>query len=267
MKKLHDRRIAVVGVGNIGRILLERLLAAGMPPDRLVACDSNPDRVAKAAMDLKVRGASLEDREGCRADVLLLAVPPKAVLDVLREFTSRLRAGQLVVSFAAAIPLSLLESLIPPGVSVARVMPNAPSLVGRGMNPVVFSDSMDPGSRAIVIAILDTLGEWIEVDDEQMNWCVGLTGAAMRTVLPVSEGLVRAAEMAGFPPLDARRLAARVLQGTAALLSETALSFEALKNLTPMETVDEAALSQLIFEATLGAKEKIDRLESKILTR
>jgi pyrroline-5-carboxylate reductase len=130
------------------------------------------------------------------------------------------------------------------------------------MNPVVFSDLMDPGSREVLGAILDALGEWIEVDDGLMNWSVGLTGAAMRTVLPVLEGQVRAADEAGFAHREARRMAARVLQGTAALISDTTLSFDAIKSLTPMETLNETALSQMIFEAVLAAKRKIDHLET-----
>lgn len=54
--------------------------------------------------------------------------------------------------------------------------------------------------------------------------------------------------------------------GSAALLSDMALSFDAIKSLTPMETLNETALYQMIFEATLGAKEKIDHLETKILS-
>jgi pyrroline-5-carboxylate reductase len=266
VKELADHRLAIVGVGNVGRILLARLMTSGVPPERLVICDADPTRAASAAKDWPVKIATLTDPEVCSAEVVLLAVPPKAVPDVLRKLTVRLHPGQLVVSFAATVPLSLLESLVPVGVSVARVMPNAPSLVGQGMNPVVYSDLMDPSWEEVIEAILATLGDWIEVDDGQMNWCVGLTGATMRTILPASEGLVRAAEMAGFPPQDARRLAAQALRGTAALLSETALPLEDIKNLTPMETVDEAALSQLIFEATRGAKERVDRLEMKIIS-
>jgi pyrroline-5-carboxylate reductase len=186
------------------------------------------------------------------------------VPQILEAIADRLRPGQVVVSFAAAMPLARLEAIVPEGVAVARVMPNAPSLVGQGMNPVAFGRTITPEARALIEAVLATLGDTIEVRDEQMNWCVGLTGAAMRSVLPVLEGMTQAGLEAGLAAAEARRVAAQVMLGTAALVLETGLSFEEIKALTPMQTVDKTRLSQLFLEAAQGAKAKVDRLQQKL---
>ena len=65
-----------------------------------------------------------------------------------QELARGLRSGQAVVSFAAGIPLDQLAALVPAGVAVARVMPNAPSLVGKGMNPVAFGPAVLPEFRS-----------------------------------------------------------------------------------------------------------------------
>lgn len=264
MSTLQGKRLTVIGAGNIGRILLERLRAAGVLLEHLAVCDSDPARGQAAAARFGVRAVSLTDETACSADALLLATPPKVVSEVLGTVASRLHPGQVIVSFAAAVPLARLEALVSPGVSVARVMPGAPSLVGQGMNPVAYSASVTPEARALVEALLATLGQTIIVRDEQMNWCVGLAGAAMRSVLPVLEGMAQAGVEAGLSTAEARRVAAQITLGTAALALQTELSFEELKALTPMQTIDEALVSRLFLEAARGAKEKIDALEGKL---
>ncbi len=262
---LTDIRVAIVGVGNIGRILLTRLLAAGVPAANLVACDADPKRAEAARNEHGVHIATLSDPALCEADLFLLAPPPKAVADIIRALAPRLHAGQVVVSMAAAVPLKLLESLVPAGVCVVRVLPNAPSLVGQGMNPVSYPATATPRARQMVEAVLAILGQTIEVSDEQMNWCVGLSGAAMRSLLPALEGMTQAGIEAGLTPELARRVAAQVMLGTAALALETDLSFEQIKALTPMQTVDEPAVAALFLDAARAAQAKVDSTQRKLM--
>ena len=261
---LNEKHLTVIGAGNIGRILLERLRAAGIPADHLVICDSDPERAGAMVEKHAVLTVSLNDEAACAADVLLIATSPKAVSEVLGALSARLHPGQVVISFAAAVPLSRIEALLPPGVAVVRVMPNAPSLVGQGMNPVAYGSAASPEARKLVEAILTTLGETVVVQDDQMNWCVGLTGAAMRSLLPSLEGMTRAGVEAGFTEPESRRMAAQVMLGTAALALKADLTFEQIKALTPMETLDEAALAQLFYDAARAAQEKTVSAQRKL---
>jgi pyrroline-5-carboxylate reductase len=143
-------------------------------------------------------------------------------------------------------------------------MPNAPSLLGCGLNPVAFGQQADGAARKTILELLACLGETIEVRDDQMNWCVGLSGAAMRSLLPALEGMIQAGLEAGLSEADARQVAGMVMQGTAALALKTDLSIEQIKTLTPMQTVDEAAVAQLYYDAARQAKSKIDTLQQKL---
>jgi pyrroline-5-carboxylate reductase len=169
-----------------------------------------------------------------------------------------------VVSFAAANPLKWLEAVVPVGVSVIRVMPNGSAYIQQGMNPVVYGQTVTPEARTFVEALLPLLGKSIEVRDDQMTWCVGLSGAGLRTVLPVLEGMTRAGIEAGFSADDARRIAAQVMLGTAALALETDLSFEEIKALTPMQTLDETAVAQLFYDTACATKGKVDGTQLKL---
>lgn len=254
----------IVGMGNIGRILVSRLKAASVPAARLLICDADAARAASAAAEFGARLVALSDESARQADVFLLAPAPKSVPDVLRQLAPHLTPDRLVVSFAAALPLDKLQTLIP-GVPLARVMPNAPSLVGQGMNPVAWGAAVTPQARERVEFVLRALGQSLETPDERMNWCVGLTGAAMRSLLPALEGMTQAGVEAGFAEEDARRMAAQVMLGTAALVLESGLSFDTIKALTPMQTLDEAALAQIFREAARAARDKTEANQKKLL--
>lgn len=264
MTLLRSKRFAIIGTGNIGRILLERLILSGVTADHILIHDSEESRAQQAAHQFGARICALNDDLLCNVDVFLLASPPKSIIGILRSLVPYLHEGQVIVSFAAGIALHRLESILPSGVSVVRVMPNAPSLVGQGMNPVTFSATITPHAQILVQSILRTLGQCILVNDAQMNWCVGLTGAAMRSLLPALEGMTQAGIEAGFSEKEARQMAARVMLGTAALAVTRDLSFDELKSLTPMDTLDETAVREIFFKAARTAKEKIDRLQEKL---
>jgi pyrroline-5-carboxylate reductase len=264
MERLHKKQIAIIGSGNIGQILLKRLLSTGIPPKQLIVYDTDVELSVMAAKSFGVRSISLIDETIYTADVLLIATPPPVVRQVVETLADHLKPGQVIVSFAAAVPVTTLATLVPAGVSVVRVMPNAPSAVGCGMNPVVYDSSVSEETRDQMQALLSVLGETVEVQDEQMNWCVGLTGAAMRSLLPVLEGMTQAGIEAGLPAKDARRVAAQVMLGTASLTLEIDLPFDELKAMTPMETVDEATIAKLFFEAAQGARTKVEGLQQKL---
>jgi pyrroline-5-carboxylate reductase len=262
---LRTKHLAVIGAGNIGRILLTRLLAAGVPPDNLVVCERDEARANAVASQYGVRPISLNCETACAADAILLTVPPNAVPQLLGVMSKWLQPGQLVISFAAAIAIERLESLLPHGAMVVHIMPNAPSLVGEGMNPVAYGQQVTPEARILVKEILACLGRTIEVRDDQMNWCVGLSGAAMRSLLPVLEGMIKAGVEAGLAEAEARQVAGQVMQGTASLVSNTELSIEQIKAMTPMQTLDEAMVASIYFESARSAKVKIDMLQEKLV--
>jgi len=265
METLKGVSVGVVGAGNVGRILLERLRAAGVGAARIVVYDVEPARARAAAEETGARvadGPSSSELWG--ADLVLLAAPPPTILGVVEGAAGTLREGQTVVSFAAGVRLEWLEAALPAGVGAARVMPNAPSKVGRGFNPVCWGSRLGEPGRTRVRAVLDALGESVEVPEAQLSWWVGLSGAAMRSLLPVLEGMVDAGLEAGLDPALARRAAIRQFQGTAALAEHDPRSLVELKTLTPMETLDEAAVRKLFLDAARSARDKVVQLEAKV---
>ncbi len=123
---------AIIGAGVMGETLLSGLVRAGRRVDRLLVGEKRPDRAAE--LEERYGVAVVTNVEAAtKADTLALVVKPQDMADVLAEIAPVLRPGQLVVSLAAGITTAFIESHVPEGVAVVRVMPNTPALVDEGM--------------------------------------------------------------------------------------------------------------------------------------
>jgi pyrroline-5-carboxylate reductase len=259
------RRIAFIGVGLMGGLLMERLLRTGFTTSQILACEAREARRGEVAQQWEVEVTDDPRRAAAFGDAVLMATPPRAVLGVLREIAAHLRPSAVVISVAAAVPLAALERACGDGVPIVRLMPNSPSRVGEGMNPVAFGRFVTADTRAWVMRLLAHWGDTLEVPDALMNLCVGLAAAAPTYILSVIEALTEAGVAGGLPLNDARRLAAGVVCGSAALVTETGESPEALKALTPLQPLREAEAKALFRDAVEVARAQMDALQARLV--
>src|SRR5690349_743906 len=127
-----DGVVAILGVGVMGETLLSGLIRAGRPTAGLLVGEKREER----AEELRERyGVTVVDNReaAAKADTVVVVVKPQDMGELLEEIAPDLRAGQLVVSLAAGITTSFIESHLPDGVAVVRVMPNTPARVDEGM--------------------------------------------------------------------------------------------------------------------------------------
>ena len=119
---------AIIGAGVMGETLLSGLVRAGRRVDQLMVGEKRAERATE--LEERYGVAVVSNREAAaKADTVALVVKPQDMGGVLEEIAPELRAGQLVVSLAAGITTSFIESRVPDGVAVVRVMPNTPALV------------------------------------------------------------------------------------------------------------------------------------------
>ncbi len=264
MKALGECRLAVVGVGLLGGLLVDRLLTCGQcVHDQIIACEKDPERRAEIAEWAGVT-ATGDNLRAAEADLIILAVPPGQVIPVLEALAPRLTPQHLVVSTAAAVPLAVMEHAAGKGVPLVRALPNSPALVGQGVTPVCYGRAVTPEARALAERLLACWGEGVEVPEAQMNLCVGLTAAAPTYLFPVIAALAQAGVEGGLQREVALRLAAGVARGSGALVLETGQSPAALMALTPLQTLREAEAKALFVEAVKKAAASAEGLQARL---
>lgn len=264
MANAGPKKLAIVGVGLMGSVLLERLLTARFcGQQEVIACDSDAERRKSTAERYGVEVCEQNSR-AAEAPTIIVAVPPGQVSAVLKEFAHKLTPRHLLVSVAAAVPISVMESCVGENVPVVRALPNTPSLVGQGITPVSFGSLVTDEARAATYDLLRCWGDVIEVPESAMNLCVGLTAAAPTFIFAVIEALARVGKEGGFDEERALKMSAHVVHGAAALVLESGRSLQALEKLTPLHTLRKTEAMVLFSEAVETARSRMERLQEKL---
>jgi pyrroline-5-carboxylate reductase len=174
-----------------------------------------------------------------------------------------LRAGQLVISLAAAVTLKSLEDTAGPA-AVMRVMPNTPALVGQAMDLVAFGTRITSQEERRAKQVLNVLGEWRQVPEEEMTaWCA-LCAVGPTYLLPVIEVLASSAVARGVPTEAALPAVCQMVQGTAQMVRDSGRSLEQLKQMISLKTLREEEAKQLFSAAYNDAVDKLDGLARKL---
>ena len=164
---MTNKNIGFIGGGRITRIFLEGWRRQGPLPN-IVVSDCNAETLAK----LKARYPSIETvptSEAAAQDLVSLSVHLAVIAEVVAGIKSNLKPGAVVVSLAPKFTTTKLTELLGGFARVARVIPNAPSLIGAGFNPVSFSPAMTDSDKAELTGLLQPLGDCPVVDESKLE--------------------------------------------------------------------------------------------------
>jgi pyrroline-5-carboxylate reductase len=212
--------VAVLGAGKIGEALLSGLLSAGHAPDELLFTERYPQRCAELTRRHGVAGVDVATASK-RADVLVIAVKPQDIEDLLDELAPNIRPDTLVVSLCAGLPTALFERRLPDQVPVVRVMPNTPMLVGEAMSVVSAGRHARPEHLARVEAILISVGKVLRVPEAQQDAVTALSGSGPAYFFYLVEAMIDAGILLGIPRAAATQLIIQSAVGAAAMLRDS----------------------------------------------
>ena len=176
------RTIGMIGAGNMGSAILRGIVEAEyVRASQIIAYDTNRKRMRELEEDLPgVMTASDCLQVAEQADLIILAVKPIFVKDVIREIIGSLQ-GKAVLSIAAGWTVGMLEKeLQNSGATYMRVMPNTPALVGEGMTALCDESTFSKEDFDFVKGIFDSIGKTTPVRRETSCWSVsGATSTCM----------------------------------------------------------------------------------------
>ena len=214
------KQTAILGAGVMGETLLSGLVRAGRRVDDLLVGEKRPDRARE--LEERYGVAVVSNVEAARkADTIAVVVKPQDMSVLLAEIAPELRPGQLVVSLAAGITTAFIESHVPEGVAVVRVMPNTPALVDEGMAAISPGSHCDDEHLAEVEALLASTGKVLRVPERQMDAVTAISGSGPAYIFFVVESMIEAGVHLGLPRSTATDLVVQTVVGSAAMLRET----------------------------------------------
>jgi pyrroline-5-carboxylate reductase len=265
MNALAGKRFGFLGAGVIAEVFIRRLLGGGMAKgEDILAYDINGPILDRLAITFHVRAMKSNREVVASSDFVFLAVPPLAVMPVLREVAPALREDQILFSLAAAVSTDLMEAAIGKPVPVVRVIPNTPSWIGEGMNPYCLGSHVGPSEAEEARELLKVFGKAEEIPEEQMAIATALTAVGPAYVFPVIAALADAAIAHDLPPNIALPAACQVVVGAAKLVAATERSPNSLSLMIGTHTLDEAVAKKLFTQAVEDAHARILAAEAKV---
>jgi pyrroline-5-carboxylate reductase len=220
--KLSDKNLAVLGTGKLGGILLRAYLKQSLfAPKRVTATVRHEEKAATLAKDLGI-AVSTDNRKAVQnADIVLLAVKPQVVGDVLKEIKPELGKDTLIISVAASVPTAYIEQRVGDKIPVIRVMPNTCSTVGTGMAGICRGSHASAEHLEIAKTMFNAVGRTVVVDEKNMDAVTGLSASGPAFAYIILESFAEAGVKVGLPRDVATLLAAQTMKGAASVVLET----------------------------------------------
>jgi pyrroline-5-carboxylate reductase len=220
--ELAGKRVAFLGAGKMGGIILQALLKNGLlSPASTCATVAHEERAKALAAKLNVTVGTSNPDAVKRADIIVIGVKPQVVEDVIREIADFITPAQVIVSVAASVPTAMIEKNLPPLVPVIRAMPNTPSAVGAGMTAICKGKHASAEQVALTCHMFDAVGRTVVVDEKHMDAVTGLSASGPAYIYVILESLAEAGVKVGLPRDIATLLAAQTTLGAAKVVLET----------------------------------------------
>ncbi len=241
--------LLLVGAGNMGFAMLAGWIAQGLPASQVIVQDPSPppparDFLAKHGITARGKLDALKQPPA----VVVIAVKPQIMADVLPQVAPHVGPDTVVLSIAAGKTIASFEKALPAGAAVVRAMPNTPAAIGRGITVCAANARVTAAQKQACDSLLAAVGTVGWVDDEgDIDAVTAVSGSGPAYVFYLAECMTAAGIAAGLKPDLAEKLARWTVAGSGELLHRSELGADQLrKNVTSPNGTTYAALQVLM---------------------
>ncbi|SFI98677.1 pyrroline-5-carboxylate reductase [Planctomicrobium piriforme] len=214
-------KVGFLGAGKMATALAKGLLSSGFATSEdVIASDVNAAAREHFFLVTKAQTTASSREVLEQSQVIFLAVKPQSISSLLDEVMADLSPRHLIVSIAAGVRLSTIESAVGDK-RVIRVMPNTPCLVGEGASGFSRGSHATWDDADLVSKMFSTVGLAIEVPEPLLDAVTGLSGSGPAYAFAMIEALSDGGVLMGLPRASATQLAAQTLLGAAKMVLET----------------------------------------------
>ena len=270
---LKNKKLGFIGGGNMAEALIKGLVAASFFNSKSIFV-SEPSKSKRDALYTKYKIKTTDDNVelGKKCDILIFAVKPQVLKEVLRDIRSVVGSEKLLISVAAGVPISIIDRVLrgdsKKKFSVVRTMPNTPSLVQEGVTAIASGKHVSKADVKIARRIFEVVGRTVDVEENHLDAVTGLSGSGPAYIFMLIESLSDAGVKMGLSREVANTLTIQTVLGSAKLAQESGKHPGELKDMvtspagttiTGLHALEEGGLRTTIMnaveDATLRSRE------------
>lgn len=230
--KTKIEKLGFIGAGNMGTALIKGLIISGLyQSNQLLASDRNTEHLKKISEQFGLKSCPSNKDLVRECAIIILAVKPQSIREVLEEVRDEIRDDHLMISIAAGIPLKMIHSVIGRAIPLIRVMPNTPALIQKGVSALASGKRATSKHMEIAGEIFGAVGETVIVAEELMDAVTAVSGSGPGYIFKIMECFVDAGEKLGFDKETSIRLVVGTVLGAAHLAIESEKSLSQLREM------------------------------------
>ena len=261
-----DKTIGFIGAGKMATAIIKGLLSSGLfDKDHIIASEPNKDYAHKIEKELGIKMVHNNREAAAEADIILLAVKPFVVKEVLTEIEDRIDDTKLIVTIAAGISSKKVEDVLEKTARVVKVMPNTPALLGVGMSAVCKGEHASDEDFDEVVKIFESVGKVVKVKEQEIDAITGVSGSGPAFYYYIIDEIAKAGEKLGLDYNMALVLSAQTALGAAKMILESGVEpSQLITNVTTPggttaegnKVLQESNISEILFETVKKTAEK-----------
>jgi pyrroline-5-carboxylate reductase len=236
---MKDKTAGFIGGGRVARIILGGFKKAGSMPGDIVVSDANPDALEQLRSDYPGIRITAENTEAAGQDLVFLGLHPPVLADALAGIKDRLKPEAILVSLAPKFTIEKLSQLLGGFNRIVRMIPNAPSIIGRGFNPIAYSKELNDSEKEALNAFFSPLGKCPEVEEGKLEAYAIVTAMGPTYLWFQLEELNKLAISFGMTRAEAENGISEMVAGTQSTLFESGMSADEVMDLIPVKPLGE----------------------------
>lgn len=250
-----------IGGGRITKIILEGLKRKSSLPKSIIVSDTNNDVLEKLKQLFPNITICNDNREPAKQDFVFIALHPPVCKDVLGEIKNIIKENSIIFSFAPKLTIEKINLLTEGKKKIVRIIPNAPSYVNSGYNPVCFSDNISEDEKLVIKNLFKLLGEFPEVDEKKLEAYAIITGMGPTYFWPQFYKLIELSKFFGLNEKEISESLTKMIEGSLNTIFNSNLNHEELMDLIPVKPLGDEEKNILnIYEIKL--KPLFDKLKT-----
>ena len=268
---MEDKRIAFIGAGNMASAIIRGIISQGLfLGDQIMVSAPSQSSRDRMAADFGVETTADNCQAAAFGRVLVLAVKPKVLDEVILQIRDALAEDTLIISIVAGKSLKTLEGAFGRPVRLVRVMPNTPAMVGEAMSALTPNGELSKEDMALAVRLFEALGRAEVVPENLMDAVTGLSGSSPAYIYMLIEAMADAGVASGLPRSQAYTFAAQAVLGSAKMVLETGLVPGQLKDqvtspggttIAGLKALEEGGFRGLVMDGILAAVKKSEEMK------
>lgn len=234
---MKTKSIGFIGGGRITRIFLKALFCDETLNAKIVVSELDAECLDKIGNNFPLVKKSTDNKEAAKQEIVFIALHPPIILNVLREIKMELNEETILISLAPKLNMSILSENLNSHNNIVRCIPNSPSIIRKGYNPLSFYEKFNENIKSKVFEIFKNFGKYFEVEESKLEAYAIITAMGPTYFQFQVKKLLELSEKFGLNQDESVLALKNMFEGMNSLLFDSDLDYEQILDLIPVRPI------------------------------